>query len=68
MDGIQSFSRLILNPDEQCPHRNNCPFNARPESCYGSLKRDNEFICNLDELRLQYNREDKNKNKNRNSI
>ena len=60
MDETPSVSCLILKQNEVCSHRSTCPFNTGAERCYGSLKRDNEFICNLDELRLMYHPRDKN--------
>jgi hypothetical protein len=60
MDQTPNVSCLILKQDEVCPYESMCPFNTGAEKCYGSLERDNEFICNLDELRLMYSIRHKN--------
>ena len=60
MDATRGVSCVILKQNEVCPYESMCPFNTRAERCYGSLKRDNEFICNLDELKLMYHLKDKN--------
>jgi len=60
MDETPRVSCLILKQNEVCSHKSTCPFNTGTERCYGSLERDNEFICHLDELRLMYHSRDKN--------
>ena len=51
-------SNIKLEPSEVCPYKNICDYNNTFEKCYGALRRNNEFICDLDKLRLMYRYQD----------
>ena len=50
--------KIILKPNEACLYKETCPFNKKPDQCYGALNRNNYFICNLEELKLMFPLED----------
>jgi hypothetical protein len=54
MDKHLHFSQIILKKHEICPYAEECDFRETPERCYGAVDRDNEFVCNLDVLRMMY--------------
>ena len=47
---------IILEPNQICPYMDKCTFHrdSELELCFGTVKRANKFLCNLDELRLMY--------------
>ena len=54
MDESSSVSYIILKPNEICPYKSKCDFSEKPARCHGTLERDNEFVCDLDKLRIIY--------------
>ena len=54
MRNLSVVSRIILKDNAICPYKDICPFNKDIERCYGALERENDFVCNLDELRLMF--------------
>ena len=52
-------TQIRLKPNDACPYKNICSYNRTPDNCSGSFERNNEFICDLEKLRLMYrNREE----------
>jgi hypothetical protein len=52
-------SILTLKPKEICPYKDECYYNKGSETCYGALERDNQFVCNLHELKLMHYKSEK---------
>jgi hypothetical protein len=56
MEEFSPALRIILEPNQICPYMDKCTFHrdSELEMCFGTVKRANKFLCNLDELRLMY--------------
>jgi hypothetical protein len=54
VEDFASVTQIRLKPNDVCPYKNICCYNRRPDHCYGSFERNNEFICDLEKLRLMY--------------
>lgn len=67
MKELPSISSFTLKPKEICPYKDTCCFNKGSERCYGTIERNNQFVCNLSKLKLmndQKLRADLNKDNN----
>jgi hypothetical protein len=49
-----NISGVTLKPKEICPYKDTCCFNMKSERCYGTLERNNQFVCDLDRLKLMH--------------
>jgi hypothetical protein len=47
-------SRIILRRDEICLFKDICPFNTSYHRCYGTVERNNDFVCDLKNLKSMY--------------
>jgi hypothetical protein len=54
LDKFLSAKTIILEAKEICPYKDRCHFNKRPEECYGTIERENKFVCNLLQLRIMF--------------
>ena len=54
VEDYASVTQIHLKPNDVCPYKEICCYNKRPDHCYGSFERNNEFICDLEKLRLMF--------------
>jgi hypothetical protein len=47
-------SRIILRKGEICVFKDKCPFNTSSHRCHGTVERNNDFVCNLRQLKSMY--------------
>jgi hypothetical protein len=47
-------SRIILKWDDICVFKDMCPFNTSSHRCHGTVARNNDFVCNLQQLKSMH--------------
>jgi hypothetical protein len=47
-------SRIILRWNEICVFQDICPFSNSTHRCHGTLRRNNDFLCNLKQLKAMH--------------
>jgi hypothetical protein len=56
-DDFTHTSKITLRRDEICVFKDICPFNTTSHWCHGAVERNNDFVCNLKQLKSMHKSE-----------
>ena len=54
VNDFSQISRIILRRDEICVFKDICPFNTSSHRCHRTVERNNDFVCNLKQLKSMH--------------
>ena len=54
VNDLAHTSRIILRRGDICVFKDICPFNTSSHRCHGTVERNNDFVCNLKQLKSMH--------------